>query len=152
MTRNADPTLIYPPVEAADVADTETRLEAAEATILAGTTVPEGSALVNAPAYSATVTLALNTHDLHEIGVMTGNLTIAVTGQSAGRKGSIVVRQPSSSSTKTVTFTAPATYTIVTASANLTAATGNDVMTRYDYLLFASGGVNYMQIEKILPV
>lgn len=99
--------------------------------------------------YAATVTLDPSVRDVHQVGELTGNLTIDWVRVAPGQSGFIYVTQPASgTTTRTVTINAPAGYTKLAATtvADLVAQTGASAKTRYVYATFSIGGVNYMEL------
>ena len=99
--------------------------------------------------YAATVELDPSVRDVHQVGELTGNLTITWTRVAPGQSGFVYVTQPASgTTTRTVTINAPSGYTLLKASTltDLVAQTGASAKTRYVYATFSISGVNYMEL------
>lgn len=119
------------------------------ATFTGGVSAPVFSGTASALAFSASTALDLNTANDFFIGALTANITFTFTNPAADKQGLILVIQDGTGS-RTVTFTPPATYTLMKDStlANLTPASGAGTITLYSYALFTLNGTNYLSIGK----
>jgi hypothetical protein len=102
-----------------------------------------------APAYATSVALDVAAKSDHNVGLLTGNITFTFANPADGRSGFIRVKQDGTGG-RTVTFTAPATYTIIkdVGVADLSPQSALNTITRYTYLMYALGGTNYLEIAK----
>jgi len=99
--------------------------------------------------YAASIALDVAASNDFAIGLLTGNVTFTFSNPNAGRQGLILVKQDTTGG-RTVTFTAPSTYTIVRDAnvADLSAASAASTITLFAYAMFALGGTNYLQLSK----
>jgi hypothetical protein len=102
-----------------------------------------------AVAYAANVTLGVAANSGFQVAPLTGNITIAFSGYTAGKAGLIWIQQDAVG-TRTVTFTTPVGYTLRRDEnvPDLVAKTGASAQTRYAYAFYTIGGVNYLEISK----
>ena len=102
-----------------------------------------------AVAYAANVTLDVSARNDFQIAPLTGNITIAFSGQAAGKSGIIWVEQDATGG-RTVTFTTPGSHTLRRDEniSDLVAKATPSTQTRYAYLFYTINGVNYLEITK----